>query len=184
MRQPEPSSHNVIPETPDNPTGSNSFDVSINNNINIPRVGIEILLGIALESSSEDEYEERLSGEENVNNDDDNNDGPVNKEPPVDYGFEDDFIGDSHFTLYSRRHVNLLKGWRAILVERRKCAGFLVPEPRIPERINLVLRAISGVSLLLEKGGSSCGSFGAWANSEIREGLRDLAARGGFLDLD
>ena len=62
------------------------------------------------------------------------------------YGFEDDFIGDSQFTLYSRRDVNLLRGWRAFVLDRRNCTGFLVPEPPIPERLNLVLRAMSGVN--------------------------------------
>ena len=141
--QPGASSRNALPETPESPTESNLSQVSLNNT---PRVGIEIPLGIGLESSSEDEHEEFSSGKENVKNNDDNNDGPVNEEPPVDYGFEDDFIGDSHFTLYSRRDVNLLKGWVAFVLDRRNWAGFLVPEPPIPERINLVLRAISGVN--------------------------------------
>ena len=136
MDQPELSSRNVHPETPESPTESNSSEVSVKN---IPRVGIEILLGIGLESSSEDEYEEPSSQEENVNNDVDNNDGPVNEEPPVYYGFEEVFFGDSNFILFSRQNVKLLRGWWAFV-------SFLIPEPHIPERSKLVLPAISGVN--------------------------------------
>ena len=42
----------------------------------------------------------------NVNNDDGN--GPVNQAAQVDYGFDEDFIGDSQFTLSSRRDIYLL----------------------------------------------------------------------------
>ena len=94
----------------------------------ITRVGIEIPLKINLESSTEDEYEEPSSEEENenvaANNDDD---GPVNDIAQVDYGFDSDCIGDSNFTLFSRRDVYLLRGWRAFVLERRNCAGFSVP---------------------------------------------------------
>ena len=205
--QPGPSSRNVLPETPERHTESNSSDVTVNN---IPRVAIEILSGNGLESSSEDEYEEPSSGEESVNNDGDNIDGPINEEPPVDYGFEDDFIGDSHFTLYSRRDVNLLRGWRPFVLDRRNCAGFLVAEPSIPERLNLVLRALSRViwqrallsgsrEVIIEQMSAAITGFsittsrqrrvflrlfGVWANAEFRVGFRNLACRGGFLDLD
>ena len=203
MDQPGPSSRTTVPqiiERPESPTGSNSSDFSTNDS-NIPRLGIEIPLGIGLESSSEDEYEKPSSEEENVDNFDDNNDGPINEEPPVDYGFEDDFIGDSHFIFYSRRDVNLLRWWRAFELERRFCAGFLVPKPPIPERLNVVLRAISGINwqraVLIGSGegimeqmsaaitGFSTTSprerreflrlFGVWANAELRAGFRDLA---------
>ena len=100
---------------------------------------------MCLESSSEDEYEEPSSEEESENvavkNDDD---GPVNDNAQVDFGFDDDFIGDSTFTLYSRRDIYLLKGWRAFVLERRNCAGFFVPDPPNAKKLNLLLRAISG----------------------------------------
>ena len=96
------------------------------------------------------------------------------------------------------------------MLDRRNCAGFLVPEPPIPERLNLVLRAISGLNwqraVLCGSGECIIGMssaantgysvttprqrreflrpFGVWANSEFRAGLRDLATRGGFLDRD
>ena len=214
MDQPGPSSRTTIPqliESPESPTGSNASGISVNNNDNVPRVGIEIPLGIGLESSSEDEYEEPSSEEENVNNvDNDDGNGPVNQAAQVDYGFDEDFIGDNHFTLYSRRDIYLLKGWRAYVLERRSCRGFLVPEPPIREHLVLVLRAMSGSNwqkaVLSVSGeciiemlstaitGYSITTaherreflrlFGVWANSEFRAGLRDLAARGGFLDLD
>ena len=183
------------------------MELSVNN---IPRVRIEIPLGFGLESSSEDEYEELSSEQENVNNDDNNKDGPVNEEPPVDYGFEEDFIGDSNFILYSRQDVNLLTGWRAFVMDRQNCAGFLIPEPHIPVRLNLVLRAISGVNLhrailsgseevIIEQLSAAITGFcitsprerrellrlfGVWANAKFQAGFRDLACWGGFLNLD
>ena len=209
MDQPGPSSRidapEIILESPESPQSPDNLIE------NVPRVGVEIPLGIGLESSSEDEYEEPSSEEENVGNDgNDNNNGPADEEPPIDYGFEEDFIGDSHFTLYSRHDVNMLRGWRAFVLERRNCRGFLVPEPPIPERLNLVLRAISGINwqravlsgsgeVIIEQlsaaiTGFSLTSprerreflrlFGVWVNAEFRAGFRDLAARGGFLDLD
>ena len=60
MDQPGPSCGTTVPqiiESPESPTGSNSSDVSVNDNNNVPRVGIEIPLGIGLEDSSENEYE-------------------------------------------------------------------------------------------------------------------------------
>ena len=146
MDQPGPSSHNVIPQTPESPSGSNSSEVSTNDNINIPRVGIEIPLGIGLEDSS-DEYEEPSSEDENGNNnDDENNIGPAEQNEPIDYGYDEDYIGDSQFTIYTRRDVYSLQGWRTFVRERRSCAGFLVPDPPIPERLNLILRALCGVN--------------------------------------
>ena len=57
MGQPGPSSRNIIPETPESPTRLKSSEVAINDNNDIPRVGIEIPLGIGLDDSSEDEDE-------------------------------------------------------------------------------------------------------------------------------
>ena len=208
MDQPGPSSRVVSSEIIESPESPQIPDNVVQN---VPRVGVEIPLGIGLESSSEDEYEEPSSEEENVDNDDnDNNNGPADEEPPIDYGFEEDFIGDSNFTLYSRRDVNMLRGWRAFVLDRRNCRGFLVPEPPIPERLNLVLRAISGINwqravlsgsgeVIIEQlsaaiTGFSLTSprerreflrlFGVWANAEFRAVFRDLAGRGGFLNLD
>ena len=207
MDQPGPSSRNVLPETTESPIEPNASEVSVTK---IPRVGLEIPLGIGLESSSEVEYEEPLSYEENVNNDDDSKDGPVNEEPPVDYGFEDDFIGDSHFILYSRHDIILLRGWRAFVLERSNCPGFIVPEPPILERLILVLRVISGVNwqrsvlsgsgeLKIEQLSAAITGFsitthrerrdfvrlfGVWAKADFLAGFRGLASRGGFLDLD
>ena len=210
MDQPGPSSQNVIPETPESPSGSNSSEVSTNDNINTPRVGIEIPLGIGLEDSS-DEYEEPSSEDENGNNnDDENNIGPAEQNEPIDYGYDEDYIGDSQSTLYTRRDVYSLQGWRTFVRERRSCAGFSVPDPPIPERLNLVLRALCGVNwqqaVLSPSGGvikfelsAAFTGFslstprerreflrliGVWPNEEFRAGLRDLACRGGFLDLD
>ena len=130
--EPGPSSRIVaseIVESPESPQSPNNVVE------NIPYVGVEISLGIGLESSSEDEYEETSSEEDNKN-------GPVNIEQsaeqnePVDYGYDEVYIGDTNFTLYTRRDVYLLKGWRAFVLERRNCAGFLTPEPPIPERLN------------------------------------------------
>ena len=85
-----------------------------------------------------------------------------------------------------------------------------VPEPPIPERLVLVLRAMSGSNWqkAVLSGSGECiieiisaattgysittprerrefpRLFGVWANSEFRAGLRDMAARGGCLDLD
>ena len=213
MDQPGPSSSNAVPqiilESPESPSESETVD----NPNNIPRVGVEIPLGIGLES--DDEFEEPSSEEEedvnNVNNDSDDN-GPVNQAAPapVDYGYDDDYIGDEQFTLYSRRDIYALKGWRAYVLERRSCRGFLIPSPPIPERLNLVLRAVNGVnwqkSVLSGSGEAIIEMlnaaitgfaltvprerreflrlFGVWANNEFRAGLRDLAARGGFLELE
>ena len=95
-------------------------------------------------------------------------------------------------------------------MERRSCAGFLMPEPPIPERLILVLRAISGLNRqkAVLSGSGECiiqqlsaavtgfsltvprerreylRLFGVSANSEFRAGFRDLAARGGFLEPD
>ena len=95
MDQQGPSSRNVVPqmiqESPESPQSPDNIVE------NVPRVGVEIPLGIGLESSSEDEYEEPPSEDEN-NNVDENN-GPVNNNPPVDYGYDDDYIGDDQFTL-------------------------------------------------------------------------------------
>ena len=205
MDQPGPSSRVVnsnIIESPENPQSPDNVVEAV------PRVGVEIPRGIGLESSSEDEYEEPSSEEEN-NNVDENN-GPVNNNPPVDYGHDDDYIGDDQFTLYIRRDIYALKGWRAYVLERRSCRGFLVPTPPIPERLNLLLRAVNGVnwqkSILSGSGEAIIETlnaaitgfsltvprerreflrlFGVWVNTEIRAGLRDLAARGGFLELE
>ena len=121
-------------------------------NDDVPRVGIEIPLGIGLESSSEDEYEEPSSDVEIVAA---NGNGPVNIDPPIDYEYDDDFIGDSHSTLYSRRDLFLLKGWRAFVLEWRNYAGFLVPELPIPEKLILYLGAVNGVKW---QRSVSCGS--------------------------
>ena len=149
MDQPGPSLSNAVPqiilESPESPSKPENID----NPNNIPRVGVEIPLGIGLES--DDEYEEPSSEEEenvnNVNSDSDDN-GPVNQAAPapVDYGYDDDYIGDEQFTLYTRRDIYALKGWRAYVLERRSCRGFLVPSPPIPERLNLILRAVNGVN--------------------------------------
>ena len=214
MDQPGPSSSTTIPqliESPESPTGSNASGISVNNKDNVPRIGIEFPLGIGLETSSEDEYEEPSSEEENVNNvDNDDGNGPVNQAAQIDYGFDEDFIGDNQFTLFSRRDIYLLKGWRAYVLERQSCRGFLVPEPPIPEPLVLVLRVMSGSNWqkAVLSGSGECiiemlsaaisgysittarerreflRLFGVWANSEFRAGLRNLAARGGFLDLD
>ena len=210
MDRPGPSSRKVIAEPPESPSGSNSSEVATNDNINIPRVGIEIPLGIGLEDSS-DEYEEPSPEDENGNNNDDENIiGPAEQNEPIDYGYDEDYFGDSQFTLYTRRDVYSLQGWRTFVRERRSCAGFLVPEASIPERLNLVLRASCGVNwqqavlspsgevitfeLLAAITGFSLTTprerreflllIGVWPNEEFRAGLRDLACRGGFLDLD
>ena len=117
--------------------------MSVSNDI--PLVGIEKPLGFGLESSSEDMYEEP-SSEEEKENAVVNDDAPVNDNAPVVYGFDDDITGDSNFTLYSRRDIYLSKEWRDFVLEWRNCADFLVPEPPVPERLNLVLRAINGVN--------------------------------------
>ena len=216
MDQPGPSSRTSVPqliESPESPTGSNASEVPINDNKNIPRVGMEIPLGNGLEDSSEDEYEEPSSEEEEVHNndnDDVNNEQPAEQNEAVDYGYDEDYIGDSQFTLYSRRDVFLLKGWREYVLERRSCRGFLVPEPPVPERLVLVLRSISGLNwqkavlggsgeCIIEQLSAAITGFsittarerreflrlfGVWPNSEFWAGLRDLAARSGFLDLN
>ena len=144
MDQPRPSSRNVVPQVIQESPESPSEPENIENKNNIPRIGIEVPLGIGLESSSQEEFEEPSSEE--------NNDVAINNEQPaeqneaVDYGFDEDYIGDTHFTLYARRDVYLLKGWQAFVLERRNCAGFLFPEPPVPETLNLVLRAMNGVN--------------------------------------
>ena len=192
-----------VPESPSKPENIDSPDI-------FPRVGVEIPLGIGFES--EDEYEEPSSEEDddvnNVDNENEDN-GPVNQAAPIDYGFDEDYIGDDQFTLYTRRDIYALMGWRAYVLEWRSCRGFLVPAPPIPERLNLVLREVNGVNWQRSvlSGSGECiiemlsaaitgfsltvprerreflRLFGVWANSEFRAGLRDLAARGGFLEL-
>ena len=107
-------------------------------------------------------------------------------------------------------YIFFLQGWREFVGERRSCAGFLVTDPPIPENINLVLRTLYGVNwqravfcapvdVILFKVSSALTGFSlavllerreflrffnVWAAAEIRAGLRDLAARGGILDLD
>ena len=102
MDQPGPSSRTTVPqiiESPESLTGSISSDVFINDNNNVPRVGIEIPLGIGSEDSSENEYEEPSSEKEEVNNNsDDDDNGPANQAAPIDYGFDDDYIKDDQFT--------------------------------------------------------------------------------------
>ena len=127
MDQPGPSSRIVAPEIIESPESPQSPYKKVEN---VPRVGSENPLRIGLESSSEDEYEEPSSEEEN-NNVDENN-GPVNNNPPVDYGYDDDYIGDDQFTLYTRRDIYAIKGWRAYVLERRSCRAFLVPSRPIP----------------------------------------------------
>ena len=136
MHQLGPSSRTIAPQLNDSPESPGSPDNRIDD---IPQVAVEILLRSGLESSSEDEYLEPSSEEEN-------NKVHHKVVPPVDYGYDDDYIGDANFTLYTRREVHLLKGWRAFVLERRSCGGFLVPEPPIPERRKLVFRAINGVN--------------------------------------
>ena len=210
MDQPGPSSRNVIPQIIQESPESPSEPEIIDNPNNIPRVGVEIPLGLGLESA--EEHEEPSSEEEdNVNRDSDDN-VPANQavSAPVDYGYDEDYIGDEQFTLYTRRDIYALKGWRAYVLEQRSCRGFLIPSPPIPERLNLVLRAVNGVNwqkYILSGSGEAIIEmlnaaitgfaltvprerreflrlFGVWANSEFRAGLRDLAARGGFLELE
>ena len=97
MDQPGPYSRNSARQMNESPESPSSPDKRIDH---IPRVGVESPLGIGLESSSENEYEEPSSEEENKVVD---NNGPVNNNPPIDYGYDDDYIGDDHFTLYTRR---------------------------------------------------------------------------------
>ena len=100
----------VVPQNiQENPESLSEPENNENDN-NIPRIEIEVPLRIGLESSSQDEFEEATSEEEN----DDvaiNNEQPAEQNEAVDYGFDEDYIGDTHFTLYSRRDVYLLKGW-------------------------------------------------------------------------
>ena len=165
-------------------------------------------LGIELESSTEVEYEEPSSEDKNSNVDENN--GPANNNPPFDNGYDIDYIGVDHFTPYTRRDVYRLKGWRAFVLGRCNFAGFLVPEPPISEMPNLVLRAINCVNwqLTVLSGSGECiiemlsaaftgysittarerkeflWLFGVRATSDFRAGLRNLAARGGFLELE
>ena len=100
MDQPAPSSRIVAPEIIESPESPQSPDNIVEN---VPRVAVEIPLGIGLESSSEDEYEEPSSEEENNNVDEKN--GPVYVNPPVDDGYDDYYIGDDQFTLYTPRYI-------------------------------------------------------------------------------
>ena len=135
MDQPGRSSRNVVPQIIQKSPESPSEAEDVENSNNIPRVGAEIPLRIGLEPSSEDEYEEPFAEEEN-------NAGPQNP----DYGYDDDFVGDDHFTLYTRRDVYSLQEWKAFVRERKSCAGFSVPDLPIRERLNLVLRTLHGVN--------------------------------------
>ena len=203
MDQPGPSSRIVTPEIIESPQSPHNV-VEI-----VPRVEVEIPLGIGLESSSGDEFDEPSSEEENIDVAI-KNEQPAEQNGAVGYGFDEDYIGDSQFTLYTRRDLYLLKGWRAYVLERRNCAGFLIPEPPIPERLNLFLRAIKGANwqwsvlsgsgeCIIEMLSAAVTGFsitvprerreflrllGVWANNEFRAGLRDLAARGGLLELE
>ena len=159
--------------------------------------------------SSEDEHKEPSSEEDNDTVPVDKG-PPVEENPPVDYGYDDEYIRDSNFTFYTRRDVYLLKGWMVFVLMRRNCAAFLVPEPPIPARLNLVLRALNGVNwhrAILSGSGEAIVEmltaaitglsravprerwefhrlFGVWANSEFGADLRILAARGGFQELE
>ena len=133
MDQPGPSSRNVVPQMIQEGPESPIKPENVENPDNFPRVGVEIPLGIGLES--EDEYEEPSSEEEN-------NAGPQNPE----YGYDDDYIRDDRFTLYTRSDIYSVQGWKAFVKERRSCAGFLVPDPPILERLILVPRASYGVN--------------------------------------
>ena len=62
IEQPGPSSRNVAPQVVERPESPSSPDKIVGN---ILRVGVEIPLGIGLESSSEDEYEEPSSEKDN-----------------------------------------------------------------------------------------------------------------------
>ena len=203
MDQPGPSSRIVTPEIIESPQSPHNV-VEI-----VPRVEVEIPPGIGLESSSGDEFDEPSSEEENIDVAI-KNEQPAEQNGAVGYGFDEDYIGDSQFTLYTRRDLYLLKGWRAYVLERRNCAGFLIPEPPIPERPNLFLRAIKGANwqwsvlsgsgeCIIEMLSAAVTGFsitvprerreflrllGVWANNEFRAGLRDLAARGGLLELE
>ena len=91
MDQHGPSCWNVVPQDIESPESPRSPDNFVEN---VPRVGVEIPLGIGLESSSEDEYEEP-SNEEDNNNGPVNNEQPAEQNEPVDYGYDEDHIGDS-----------------------------------------------------------------------------------------
>ena len=211
MDQPGPSSRNVVPQMFQESPESPSEPENIENDNNIPRVGIETPLGIVLESEEPSSEEENNASPQNSENEASSSEKGNNAGPQdPDYGQDDDYIGDNHFTLYTRRDVYSLQGWRAFVRERWNCAGFLVPDPPISKRLNLILRALYGENwqraVLSGSGevtvfqlpsaitGYSNTSprerrkflrlFGVWANSEFRAGLRDLACRGGFLDLD
>ena len=99
MDRPGASSRNIakksIQESPESPGDPDNGE----NVYNIPRVGSQIQMGSGLESSSEDEFEEPSAEEES-------NESPQNH----DYGYDDDYIGDDHFTLYTRRDVYCLQG--------------------------------------------------------------------------
>ena len=105
------------------------------NNQNISRVGVETPIKIGLESSPEEDYGEFSSEEKN---------SVVPDDPAVDYGYDDDYIGDINYTLYARRDVYSIQGWTVFVSERRSCAGFSVPGLTICERLSLVLRALYG----------------------------------------
>ena len=91
MDQPGPSSRKVVPqfiqESPESPSEPEKFE----KDNNLPNVGIKIPLGIGLESSPEDEYEEPSSEEvnnaspqnpenEGPSSEEENNAGPQNQE--------------------------------------------------------------------------------------------------------
>ena len=118
----------------------------------VPIILLKIFLDLGLKfplkmvsNRLEDAYEESSLEEDNDNVPVDNG-PPVDENPPVDFGYDDDYIGDSNFTLYTRRDVYLLKAWRVFLLELGECAGFLVSEPPIAERLNLMLRAMNRVN--------------------------------------
>ena len=125
MDQPGPSTRNIAPQMNESPESPSSPDNRIDN---IPRVGVEILLRIELESSSEGDYEEPSS--EEINNVHDNN-GPVNNNPPIDYGYDDDFIGDNNYTLYTRRDVYALRAIGPLC-----CSGEIVPGSLYPSLLS------------------------------------------------
>ena len=99
-----------IQENPENPSESDNAE-----NVNkIPVVRVELLLGVGLESSFEDEYEEPSSKKEIV----------VGPENP-DFGCDDECFADNDFTLYTRMDVCSLQRWRAFVREWRSSDGFL-----------------------------------------------------------
>ena len=92
MDQPGPSSRMVASEVIESPESPQSPDNVVQN---VPRVGVEIPLGIGLESLSEDEHEEPSSEWDNDNGTVINEE-PAGQNEPVDYGYDEDYIGDTH----------------------------------------------------------------------------------------